>query len=95
MVCFAAYHWTTFGVRLVYNLAVAVIVELGLEMGVWVSTNLFDVGDTKNKTQNFREGNVSHRFTHLFKEYWGMTYNPELKDSFETKAWKWIRTRTI
>ena len=88
-------HWTTFGVRLVYNLAVAVIVELGLEIGVWTSTNLFDGKDARKNAQDFREGNVSHRFTHLFKEYWGMTYNPELKDSFETKAWKWIRARTI
>ena len=88
-------HWTTFGARLVYNLAVAVIVEIGLEIGVWISTNLFDSKDARKNTLDFREGNVSHRFTHLFKEYWGMTYNPQLKDSFETKAWKWIRARTI
>ena len=88
-------HWTTFGVRLIYNLAVAVIVEIGLEATIWVSANLFDSKHVRENTQDFREGNVSHRFTHLFKEYWGMTYNPELKESFETKAWKWIRARTI
>ncbi|WP_316356425.1 hypothetical protein [Candidatus Neptunichlamydia sp. REUL1] len=88
-------HWTTFGVRLIYNFAVALIVDVGLEATIWVSDNLFDSKHVRENTQNFREGNVSHRFTHLFKEYWGMTYNPELKDSFETKAWKWIRARTI
>ena len=88
-------HWTTFGVRLIYNLAVALIVDVGLEAAIWVGANLFDSKDVRKNTKDFREGNVSHRFTHLFKEYWGMTYNPELKDSFETKAWKWIRARTI
>jgi len=49
-------HWTTFGVRLVYNLAVAVIVEIGLEIGVWISSNLFDGQDASKIPRIFARG---------------------------------------
>ncbi|MCB1107084.1 MAG: hypothetical protein KDK76_03205 [Chlamydiia bacterium] len=76
-------QWGYFLVRLIYHVTVATIIEIGMQLS-----------GTRESHKEFREANVSHRLTPLFEEYHGMTYNPPLKETFETKTWNWLCGRS-
>ena len=83
-------QWMWFSARLVYHATVAFFIELNLQLGLWLYENAFDGTGGREYVKDFREANVSHRLTPLFREYEGIRYNPELKKTVEERAWEWI-----
>lgn len=87
-----AVGWAWFLVRGVYHGAIALLTEFVLETGIWIYETASNNSGGAAYTKDFREGNVSHRLTPLFVEYYGMLYNPELKPTLEGRIFNWIRT---
>ncbi|MCB1109410.1 MAG: hypothetical protein KDK64_00360 [Chlamydiia bacterium] len=83
-------QWMYFSVRAAYHGLVALCVEVALQGGIWFHETFLDGENGRDYTKDFREGNVSHRLTPLFIEYWGMGYTPVLKPTVEGRVFNWI-----